>query len=321
MNKLVTICIPTFNSEETIEDTIISIINQTYKNIEIKVFDNCSTDSTVQIITKLKSSYSNIELKINDSNIGGEANFTQCLQNSAGDYSGIFHADDIYLPTIIEEQVSVLNNNPDVVATATNAVKINSKGKVIGKRFWPYELKKTKTSFLNFDQLFKLTLKYSNFVTCPTVLARSEVYKNNISTWNGQNFKTSADLDVWLRLAQLGKFALISKPLINYRVDTQSYSFNLKKVRTNRHDMFLVLDHYKNKEIHTSIYQYYYDFLLLKDDALRSYNLMKKKEKTILFNPFKFNYLKIAFKDLKHLREFSAILVIFFLVKIKGIIK
>ena len=55
--KLVTICIPTYNSGEFIEDTLFSIINQTYKNIEIIIGDNASTDNTYDIVKKYQKKY------------------------------------------------------------------------------------------------------------------------------------------------------------------------------------------------------------------------------------------------------------------------
>ena len=180
--------------------------------------------------------------------------------------------------------------------------------RVTGERFTPYELRSKLLNTLSFDSLLNLTLKYGNFITCPSVVAKTEVYKTNIKTWNGTDFKTSADLDVWLRLSKIGPIGFLNEKLINYRVAPASISYNLKKIRTHRHDIFLVLDHYLNGKKSA-----YYDFLELKDHALRTYNNLNITNKNIVFNPWSFKFLKVAFKDIFHLKLYLSILVIWFL--------
>lgn len=102
---LVSINIPIYNNEKTIAETLDSLLNQTYSNISIKIFDNCSTDNSMAILSDYAKQYDNIEVIQNETNIGGEANFTKCLQNGEGAYTAVFHADDVYCPTIVEEQV------------------------------------------------------------------------------------------------------------------------------------------------------------------------------------------------------------------------
>ena len=94
MNKLVTICIPVYNGQRTIGATLDSLVSQSYKNIKIKVFDNCSTDNTQNIIKEFVEKYSNVSLHVNESNLGGEGNYNKCLEACEGDYSGIYHSDD-----------------------------------------------------------------------------------------------------------------------------------------------------------------------------------------------------------------------------------
>lgn len=303
---LVTICIPTYNAEVTLEETLNSILNQSYSNLIIKVFDNCSTDKTAQIVQDKISQHPNLHLIVNKENLGGEGNFTKCLQSGEGKYTAIFHADDIYDEHFIKMVVDCLEDNPDLVAMAAHARTINMQKSITGERFIPYELRSNSLSKLNYESLLKLTLKYGNFITCPAVIAKTDIYKEQIKVWNGTDFKTSADLDVWIRLSQIGLFGFLNKPLMNYRVAEASYSYNLKKVRTHRHDIFSVLDHYLKERNSND-----YDFLELKDNALRSYNLMKLKEPDIIaFNPWRLKYLKIGLDDFFHLRLYLSILMI-----------
>lgn len=306
MNTKVVICIPTFNAQEMIRDTINSLINQSYDNIIIKVVDNCSTDNTRNIVREFLNE--NIKLIENEINIGAEGNFSRCMQLGEDGYIAIYHADDIYEPTIVEEQVKILDNS-SVLAVATHSNIINEKGETIGERFFPKELKKGGVSFLNHQQLLSLICRYGNVVTCPSVMVRSSIYKNEIKNWNGALFRTSADLDVWLRISKLGDFAFIGKPLIKYRASIESLSFNMKKVRTYRHDFFLVLDAYKDSL--SRDYKKNVKFLELKDISLRKLNCIKSggsiDEDIDIFAP---EFMRVALSSRWHMKYYFISIII-----------
>ena len=110
---LVSICIPVFNGEKTIAKTIDSILNQTYKNIEIFVVDNCSSDSTVKIVREFTDA--RIHLILNDTHLPcAEYNLNRCFQHARGEFMAIFHADDIYLPHMVSRQVETFKKYPGV---------------------------------------------------------------------------------------------------------------------------------------------------------------------------------------------------------------
>lgn len=308
---LVTICVPTFNSESSIEKTLLSLANQTYKNIKIKVFDNASTDRTEQIVKKLIVKNPTIEYYRLEKNIGAEGNFTKCIQASEGDFSGVYHADDIYYPDMISSQVDYFLANPTVVAVGVHAHTIDSAGNVFGSRFLPKEISNS-TMNLNYSRFRTLTFNYGNFVTCPSVLVRTWCFLEHIKEWRGSKYKTSADLDVWMRLAKLGDIAIINRELMGYRVGIESYSFRIAKVRTTEHDLFLVLrDHLKGVD------QYDFNafhFLEVKDIALRSLNIIRSKNKVDDFPNVEVNWpivIRSMFNSYWHFKMFFSILGIF----------
>lgn len=299
---LVCICIPNYNNEKTIAQTLDSIVNQTYKNIIIKIFDNASTDNSMSILKEYEVKYTHIQAFQNEINIGGEANFTKCIENMAGEYSAIYHADDLYSPTMVEEQVNFLIENSCCSAVATHGFIINEDSKVIGERPIPKEFLNPR-SYIIGDQLalLKKNLQHGNFITCPSVLARADIYKNKIQEWRGGTFKTSADLDVWLRLAEFGKFGYISTPLINYRESNNSYSFIDRRARTGENNIFLVLEYYlsiyENQLENQDIDNFY--FLYFKDNVNRTINIIIKNDTKIKLNLkcFHFKILLTAFKN------------------------
>ena len=118
---LVHINIPTFNNEKTIRQTLYSILNQTYKNIKIRVIDNGSTDKTLFIIKKLRSKKISI---IKNNSKKGMYNLAKAYE-SKKNYLCIYHSDDIYHKKIVEEQIKFLKNNKNVVLVSTKANIIN----------------------------------------------------------------------------------------------------------------------------------------------------------------------------------------------------
>jgi glycosyltransferase involved in cell wall biosynthesis len=198
---LVCICVPTYNAAASIRETLESILAQTYLNLTIHVSDNASTDETLKIVESISDR--RISLYRHDVNIGGEGNFNRCIQYAAGKYTAIFHADDIYEPDMVAAQVAFLEEHQQACAVFTEASLIDEFGKHIGALHQPKSLAANGPLY-HFPEMFKAILEHSNFLICPSVMARTRVYQEDIKSWRGELFGTSADLDVWLRLLQLG---------------------------------------------------------------------------------------------------------------------
>lgn len=266
-NPLVCICIPNYNNENTIAQTLDSILNQTYKNISIKIFDNVSTDGSLDILLDYEKKYKNIQVFQNETNIGGEANFTRCIESLEGKYGAIYHADDLYDKTMVEMQVRYLEEN-DISAVFVRANLIDDNSIGIGEQFFPDELKLEEYYQFDFQKLFKFILKYDNFLITPSVMADVQIYKEQIKAWNGKDFKTSADLDVWLRFAEIKDIGIITNKLISYRMSTASFSYRTRFSRLVPRDMFLIVDYYLTKYKNIDFDMDDYMFLKFKDNIL-----------------------------------------------------
>jgi glycosyltransferase involved in cell wall biosynthesis len=237
---LVCICIPTYNAADTVRETLVSILAQTYPNLVVHISDNASTDETIRVIESLADP--RIIIHRNESNIGGEGNFNRCIQLAEGEYTAIFHADDLYEPEMVERQVAFLEAHPQAGAVFTEAKLIDEYGKVFGQIGFPAGLGSFDTLY-DFKTVFKAVLRHSNFFICPSVMARTTVYQEEVKSWRGELFKSSSDLDVWLRIAKVRGVGLLPLPLIRYRISSNQFSANLR-ARTQRTDFFLVTDHY-----------------------------------------------------------------------------
>lgn len=110
MNKLVSILIPAYNRENLIEETVQSALNQTYKNIEVVVVDNQSTDNTWEVLQKLASQDERIKIFQNEINIGPVRNWKRCIDEASGEYGKILWSDDLIAPDFLEKTVPYLEN-------------------------------------------------------------------------------------------------------------------------------------------------------------------------------------------------------------------
>lgn len=237
---LVCICMPTFNSEKTIHKSLSSILRQTYPNFIVHISDNASTDSTIKIIESMDDA--RVVIHQNKENIGCEANFNRCIELAEGKYTAIFHADDIYYSSMIAKQVDFLERNKNTGAVFTMANLINESDKLIGQLKLQSHFISTDNTY-DFPTIFKGILKYSNFLVCPSAMVETEIYKKTIKYWREDLFKSSLDLDVWLRVALYKKIGILPGPLMQYRISTTQYSEKLRK-RTTRSHFFLVADYY-----------------------------------------------------------------------------
>lgn len=237
---LVCICVPTYNAASTMRQTLLSILAQSYSNLVVHVSDNASTDDTLQVIESIADPRINIHRHVE--NVGGEGNFNRCIRLAEGKYTAIFHADDIYEPDMVAKQVEFLETNPDIGAVFTEAVTIDEEGVPFGIIGRVPGGAGGVTRF-GFRKLMQTILLHYNFLVCPSALVRTEIYRDEIKEWGGSLFRSSSDVDVWLRLAKSAPIAVLGEQLMNYRISRAQFSHSNRN-RTERADFFLVLEHY-----------------------------------------------------------------------------
>jgi len=252
MNKvdvsLVSVCIPCYNAEKTIAETLDSILAQTYSNIEIIVSDNQSTDSTKEVV----SSYAKHGIRLvenppvedDDSRIfGAFDNWDHALSQGEGDFLCLYHADDLYDPEIIEKEVKFLLEHPAAGCVLTLKTPIDANGKEIAmpKRHQEVSLGGDK-SFAFYD-FMEMLLGHQHFVSTPTLMLRKEVV-SSIGKFNEQDFLSAADLDYLIRVSKDFHIGVIDEKLHRYRVTEHHYTAQMNKARIDIADYFEVIGSY-----------------------------------------------------------------------------
>src|SRR5690606_35691191 len=153
----------TYNGEKHIEEQLQSIVNQTYRNIEIIIIDDASTDKTVEKIINLSLSYPFIKVIQNKENLGFNKNFEKAIQACSGDFIAISDQDDIWR----EDKLQILQENiEDNWAIFSNSEFIDEKGDILDK----YLLNN-----ISWNKRHYISILLYNFVTGHTCLLNRQI--------------------------------------------------------------------------------------------------------------------------------------------------
>jgi glycosyltransferase involved in cell wall biosynthesis len=138
-HPLVSLLIPTHNNGQTVANTISSCVNQTFKDLEIVVYDEASKDNTRQIISEFAAQDSRIRVLTNEINSGAVLAWRKLLHEARGQWSGLVFSDDILMPTFVEKLVEPLQRNPNCLIATCGTLKqyLPEEGKSPGTRTAP----------------------------------------------------------------------------------------------------------------------------------------------------------------------------------------
>ncbi len=220
-NPLVSVCIPIYNTEKFVRETLDCVLKQTYTNLEIIFSDNCSTDKTVEII----KSYNDPRIKLfqNSENIGLVNNFIKVLSYATGKYMMFLGADDGMDFTAVEKGVAILEDekNKDLVIVNTHIKIINDQSKVVHTKKYIFGSGKISSYWGIRCNLFW----GSNIIGEPNgTIFRRDAYEKtpNPKFKNGNTW--TLDLDMKNELFLLGNGYMIPEALGQFRLSAQSTS-------------------------------------------------------------------------------------------------
>jgi len=215
-NGLVSVIVPVYNAEQFIQETIESVLAQTYKNMEIVIVDDCSKDSSEAIIKRMKKFYSNIIYHKFENNHGAAVARNVALNIAQGQYVAFLDSDDLWKPTKIEEQINLMKDKKSSFCY-TAIEMMNDIGEVIKSKRNVIEL-----------------IDY-NFLLKNTMIATSSVIIDRIALGDFQMplRRAGQDYATWLMLLRKGAVACgINEALVKYRIRKHSLSSNkLKSIK------------------------------------------------------------------------------------------
>ncbi len=219
-DPLVTIAISCYNHERYIEESLLSAIKQTYKNIELLVFDDGSTDDSVSKINALKKKYSFTFQA--QKNKGLSQTLNTALSISKGKYFVPFGSDDKMLPDRIEKQVAYMAQHSNTAICGGNILKIDDNGTIVANQ---------KINPPATQCFYDLFLNRGPGIPAPTMFFRTE----NLKSIGGFNPNIPLeDLYVQLKLTHKGYTAdVMNDVLAYYRIHPDNTYKNLEYMLNN----------------------------------------------------------------------------------------
>jgi glycosyltransferase involved in cell wall biosynthesis len=188
---LVSVIMPVYNSSKYLKDAINSILSQSYKNIELVIVNDGSTDLSRDII--LSYSDPRIRLFENERNSGIVYSRNKGLQEARGKYIANLDSDDIALPGRIEKQVDFLENHADYGMCGTFFFTMDHNGKLLKKRRFPTDHTKIKTFLI-----------LGNCFCNSTVMIRAELAKELKYI---EQYYVGEDYELFYRISKITKVA------------------------------------------------------------------------------------------------------------------
>ena len=253
-NSLVSVIIPTFNGSRFIKETVHSALGQTYRNIEIIVIDDGSTDNTLEIVKSISDPRVTY---IRQENAGAAMARNLGINISKGEYIAFLDHDDLWLPHKLERQLLLFGENPMVAMVYSDTFIIDENNFITGKF-------SQKTKFFR-GMIFK-ELFLSCFITILTVVIKKSVF---FEVGPFLPFKVSEEYDLYLKCAIKYPIDYIDEPLAKYRIHESNTS---KNYETEASDCIKIYNFWKNQE---GVTEYNIDELISKATANTYYNAFK----------------------------------------------
>ena len=249
---LVSVCLITYNHIKYISQAIDGVLNQkTDFKWELIIADDFSTDGTREIILGYRQKFPNsIKLILQSENVGAAKNWKDLIFSANSKYIAYFEGDDYWIdPTRIQNQVTVLENNPEIILCAGNSVVIDDRQPGVVKYFRPYISRCT----LNQMRLPDLIKYFPAFQTSSTL------FRNFNRNWPSFVFSSIVgDLPLFTFLASKGNIYYTDDVLSCYRLHEGGLSrLSKKKIITMNRGLILLcqtLDTYLNC-IHHDLYE------------------------------------------------------------------
>lgn len=226
MKPLVSVVIPSYNMEAFTPLTIESVLAQDYPHVEVIVVDDGSSDGSVAALSRFGDRIRLIEQK----NAGACAARNRGLKECKGEFVAFLDCDDLWEPQKLTRCVETLQAKPDAVMVHSYGYWIDADGRIFGPpRFEPRPEGKI------FSELARL-----NHVMNSTPLCRTEAVRA-AGGWD-ENIFTTADWELWLRLAKRGEIAFIPEVLARTRVAS---FYNARNIDKTRREWLYVLDKHR----------------------------------------------------------------------------
>lgn len=213
---MISVALCTYNGERYIKEQLESIVNQTVPIDEIVVFDDGSTDSTINIVEEFASIQKNITFQIvkNEKNIGVRNNFEKALRQCNGEIKFLSDQDDIWFPEKVETIVDYFEKNPQKDTIFSNALLIDGDDKLLSEI--------TLLDCVGLNHIFLSTATNDNlidlFVSTNRATGATMAIKKNVPVYFDYHTPILHDYILAIEALSRNTLGIIEQPLTRYRI-------------------------------------------------------------------------------------------------------
>lgn len=227
---LISVIMGVYNDKKFLSKSIDSILNQTYKNFEFIICDDCSNDGSWNILKKYEAKDERIKIIKNEKNLGLASSLNKCIKISKGNYIARMDSDDISIKDRFQKQIEYLENNPEISVIGTNVYYIDNSD----HRYSKSENKTLKE--ISFQDTVKQTM-----LVHPSVMMRKQVLLDVGGYTVNDLTKRAEDYDLWCKMKEKHyKLQNIVDYLLEYREDIsgikkRKYSYRIQESKLKRY--------------------------------------------------------------------------------------
>lgn len=210
-NPKISVCIPSYNCGPFLADAIESVLAQSCSDFELLIIDDCSTDSSAEIIAGFAAKDPRIIFLRNEANLGMVANWNRCIELARGEFIHYLFADDTFAsPECLARMLHVIESDPAIslVVSARNIIDEDSRVKRVACHF------RDKKVAPGTDVIRRCLYEARNLIGEPSVVM---FRKSQALRGFHAGYAQLVDLEMWFYLLEQGKFAFLAEPLASFR--------------------------------------------------------------------------------------------------------
>jgi teichuronic acid biosynthesis glycosyltransferase TuaG len=246
---MISIIIPAYNHEKKISRCIESILDQSLKNFELLINDDCSADKTYDIAKSYENKDRRIKVFKQEKNLGPSGNTNFLTLKAKYDYLSIVASDDFLEKDKLERQLKFMTNenldftftNANVLNENSSRIKITEKFRVNTENLFNQNLDTNKNNIT--DQIIKFFFNHGNFICAPTLLCKAKIAKNNLFE---KKYLQLQDYASWIDWIGKGfKIGILNIKLYNYVLDKNlSSPFSKGKINLSSLERIKILERF-----------------------------------------------------------------------------
>jgi glycosyltransferase involved in cell wall biosynthesis len=225
---LVSVVVPLYNSARTVIASLESVLGQTYRNLEILVVDDGSTDDGVELCRALADPRIRI---VQQKNRGLAGARNTGIRHASGAILAFLDSDDLWLPGKIAAHVAHLRARPEVGVSFSRSALIDEAGRPLGLYQTPSLVGITPAKILCRNPISNGSCVVLRREVLDGIRFRADLYGTPEDYWFDDSFRQSEDIECWLRIALQTDWTIegIPEPLTLYRVNSGGLSANIEK--------------------------------------------------------------------------------------------